>query len=77
VTFGNGLFVAVASNGTSRIMTSQDGITWTLHSFESSDSNQWWDVTFGNGLFCRGTVYEIGTGTTHRDLPGRHDLDFT
>ena len=30
VTFGNGLFVAVAWSGTgNRVMTSPDGITWT------------------------------------------------
>ena len=30
VTFGNGLFVAVAQTGTgNRVMTSPDGITWT------------------------------------------------
>ena len=48
VTFGNGLFVAVA--GTSAIAaTSPDGITWTQRYLPSSQS--WESVTFGGGLF--------------------------
>ena len=32
VTYGNGLFVAVANSGTgNRVMTSYDGINWTLN----------------------------------------------
>jgi len=37
VTYGNGLFVAVASTGTDRVMTSPDAA--------------WFGVTFGNGVF--------------------------
>jgi len=58
VTYGNGLFVAVSSNGTSRVMTSPDGINWTLRS--SPAPNQWWSVTYGNGLFV--AVAQSGTG---------------
>jgi len=40
VTYGNGLFVAVASSGTgNRVMTSPDGITWTLQT--SAADNAW------------------------------------
>ena len=49
VTYGNGLFVAVASNGTNRVMTSPDGITWTARM--AAQANFWYSVTFGNGLF--------------------------
>ncbi|MGB4335287.1 MAG: IPTL-CTERM sorting domain-containing protein [Chromatiaceae bacterium] len=50
VTYGNGLFVAVASSGSgNRVMTSPDGITWTSRA--SAADNQWRSVTYGNGLF--------------------------
>jgi len=49
VTFGNGVFVAVASNGTNRVMTSTDGITWTART--AAEANLWQAVTFGNGMF--------------------------
>jgi predicted RecA/RadA family phage recombinase len=50
VTYGNGLFVAVANSGTgNRVMTSPDGITWTIRT--SAANNSWQSVTYGNGLF--------------------------
>ena len=59
VTYGNGLFVAVASSGTGgRVMTSADGITWALRT--SIDTNAWRSVTYGNGLFV--AVAASGTG---------------
>ena len=59
VTYGNGLFVAVASSGTgNRVMTSPDGITWTSRT--SASDNAWRDVTYGNGLFV--AVATSGTG---------------
>jgi hypothetical protein len=67
VTYGNGLFVAVSSDGTgNRVMTSPDGITWTLGATDnimtSPDGinwtrrqtniyNAWRSVTYGNGVF--------------------------
>jgi len=59
VTFGNGLFVAVAESGTgNRVMTSPDGVTWTSRT--SAVDNTWKSVTFGNGLFV--AVANSGTG---------------
>jgi hypothetical protein len=59
VTYGNGLFVAVANSGTgNRVMTSQDGITWTIRT--SATDNNWYGVTYGNGLFV--AVSYSGTG---------------
>ncbi len=59
VTYGNGLFVAVASSGTgNRVMTSPDGITWTSRT--SAADNLWYSVTYGNGLFV--AVASSGTG---------------
>jgi hypothetical protein len=50
VTYGNGLFVAVANSGTgNRVMTSSDGITWTSRT--SAMDHAWSSVTYGNGLF--------------------------
>ena len=50
VTFGNGLFVAVANSGTTnRVMTSSDGIIWTSQT--TAADNLWKSVTFGNDLF--------------------------
>ncbi len=49
VTYGNGLFVAVAYDGTNRIMTSPDGITWTPRA--AAEANMWHSVTYGDGLF--------------------------
>jgi hypothetical protein len=43
VTYGNGLFVAVSSNGTNRVMTSPDGIIWTSRSIEA---NQWSGIVY-------------------------------
>ncbi len=53
VTYGNGLFVAVGANyggGSGQVMTSPDGINWTLQpSSIGGDSLN--SVTYGNGLF--------------------------
>jgi hypothetical protein len=60
VTFGNGIFVAVAATTTSTstaVMTSTDGITWTPQN--TPEANTWNSVTFGNGLFV--AVAETGT----------------
>jgi hypothetical protein len=51
VTYGNGLFVAVAFTGTSgnRVMTSPDGITWTLR---ATPADYYWEyVAYLNGQF--------------------------
>ncbi len=49
VAYGKGLFVAVSSSGTNRVMTSPDGIAWTPRS--APEANNWYSVTYGNGLF--------------------------
>jgi predicted RecA/RadA family phage recombinase len=67
VTYGNGLFVAVAcgvsasvcdTSSGSRIMTSPDGITWTSRT--SQTTNSWQSVVYGNGLFV--AVANSGSG---------------
>jgi hypothetical protein len=59
VTYGNGLFVAVARTGTNPVMTSPDGINWTARA--AAEANQWYGVTYGNGLFVA-----VSTGGTNR-----------
>jgi hypothetical protein len=59
VTYGNGLFVAVAYTGSgNRVMTSPDGVNWTSRT--SAADNNWLSVTYGNGLFV--AVSDTGTG---------------
>jgi hypothetical protein len=59
ITYGNGLFVAVATTGTGdRVMTSADGINWTTRT--SAADNEWRSVTYGNGLFV--AIAFSGTG---------------
>ena len=48
VTYGNGIFVAVAQITTSAA-SSTDGITWTLRTMPNTSS--WDGVTYGNGTF--------------------------
>jgi hypothetical protein len=71
VTYGNGLFVAVSSNGTNRVMTSPDGITWTSRS--AAVSNPWQSVTYGNGLF----VAVSSTGSGNRVMTSPDGITWT
>ena len=57
VTYGGGLFVAVAgANGASTTIaaSSPDGITWTARTLPASAP--WSSVTYGGGLFAAGQV---------------------
>jgi hypothetical protein len=49
VTYGNGLFVAVAIGGASRVMTSPDGANWTPRAV--ADASRWQSITIGDGQF--------------------------
>lgn len=50
VAYGNNLFVAVANSGLgNRVMTSPDGITWTLLSLTPDDA--WGGIAYANNLF--------------------------
>jgi len=52
VIYGNGIFVAVSSTDTDRVMTSSDGITWTVAAGTSvQNSDTWSSITYGNSLF--------------------------
>jgi len=72
VTYGNGLFVAVAYSGTgNRVMTSLDGITWTQQTTPAN--NNWYGVTYGNGLF----VAVAGSGTGNRVMTSPDGITWT
>ncbi|OGG61897.1 hypothetical protein A3C87_00680 [Candidatus Kaiserbacteria bacterium RIFCSPHIGHO2_02_FULL_49_34] len=72
VTYGNGLFVAVASTGFgNRVMTSPDGITWTSQT--SAADNAWGSVTYGNGLF----VAVAGNGIGDRVMTSPDGITWT
>jgi len=72
VTYGNGLFVAVAAFGTgNRVMTSPDGITWTIRA--SAADNNWNSVTYGNGLF----VAVAASGSGNRVMTSPDGVNWT
>ncbi len=72
VTYGNGMFVAVAGSGTgNRVMTSPDGINWTTRT--SAADNDWRAVTYGNGLF----VAVAGSGTGNRVMTSPDGINWT
>jgi len=50
ITYGNGLYVAVANDGTNRIMTSTDARNWTVRSAPGA-AVPWYDVAYGDNLF--------------------------
>lgn len=63
VTYGEGLFVAVASSGTgNRTAYSYDGWLWTTgdQSFFGAPDNAWQDVAYGNGVFV--AIANTGSG---------------
>ncbi len=70
VTYGNGLFVAVAADGTNRVMTSPDGSTWTAQS--AAEANTWNSVTYGNGLFVA-----VSSDGTHRVMTSPDGVTWT
>ena len=72
ITYGNGLFVAVADTGTgNRVMTSPDGINWTSRT--SAADNNWNGITYGNGLF----VAVTNTGTGNRVMTSPDGINWT
>jgi len=64
------LFVSVAGTGTNRVMTSPDGITWTLR---SSPTNVWRDVCYGVGLY----VAVASSGTNDRVMTSPDGITWT
>ncbi|MDR3021824.1 MAG: hypothetical protein LBU60_04030 [Clostridiales bacterium] len=59
VTFGGGLFVAVSDWGVRRVVTSSNGIDWTLTS-GPYDEQAWQSVTYGIGPNGKGIFVAVG-----------------
>lgn len=49
VIYANGQFVAVSSDGSYRVATSPDGMSWTRRS--AAESNSWGAIAYGSGLY--------------------------
>ncbi len=58
ISIGTGLFVAVSTVGTYRVMYSTNGSTWL--SATAVQNNEWISVTYGNGRFV--AIAQNGTG---------------
>ena len=67
VTYGNGLFVAVAYGG-AIAATSPDGITWTQRAMPSSIA--WCSVTYGDGVFVAVAASSAIAATSPANLIG-------
>jgi hypothetical protein len=70
VTYGAGLFVAVALDDTNSVMTSPDGSAWTVRSVP--ESNNWKSVTYGNGLFV-----SVASNGTNRVMTSPDGINWT
>jgi hypothetical protein len=68
ITYGNGLYVAVARLGTNRIMTSPDGITWTSRS--TIINTEFSGVAYGNGIWVAVANTPFYSGTTFTSYDG-------
>src|SRR5690606_27701947 len=62
-------FVAVAYNGTNRVMTSPDGITWTSR---TAGENNWNSITYGNDIFVA-----VATDGTNRVMTSPDGITWT
>lgn len=74
ITYGNGLFVAIAYHGLNQLMTSPDGITWTPRKVPVAN---WNSICFGNGIFVavgdEGKVMSSSDGITWTERPSVND----
>jgi photosystem II stability/assembly factor-like uncharacterized protein len=65
VTYGNGVFIAVARTGTNRIMRSTDyGLTW--NPIMATEQSNWYSIAYGNGVFI--AVNSNGTNRIMRSI---------
>ncbi|MFZ4457084.1 MAG: fibronectin type III domain-containing protein [Bacteroidales bacterium] len=69
LTYGNGLYVALAIDGSA--MTSPDAITWTNQTVPQA--NNWTSITYGNGLF----VGVASLGGDHRVITSPDGVNWT
>ena len=63
VAYGNGVWIAISTNGTNRVMRStDDGLTWSA--IAASEANDWRSVAYGNGVWV--AVSSNGTNRVMR-----------
>lgn len=73
VAYGAGKFVAVSNTGTSRVMTSTDGTSWTLQASAVAAAGNWTNVQYNNGKFIA-----LGSSTgTHRVMTSPDGITWT
>lgn len=73
VTYGNGIFVAVANSSTgNRVMTSHNGVEW-IQRPAASNTHSWNCVTYGNGIF----VAVSGSGAGQRVMTSPDGITWT
>jgi hypothetical protein len=58
VAYGNGVWVAISSDGTDQVMRSTDGLSWSA--VLATEGNNWESVAYGNGVW----VAVSANGTT-------------
>ena len=73
IAYGNGTFVAVATQGTKHVMTSTNGVDWTAR--DVANSKGWKAVTFGNDLFV--AVSAELNGKTNLIMTSPNGIDWT
>jgi hypothetical protein len=75
IAYGNGQFVAVAATGSGdRVMTSPDGINWTLRT--GIPDYPWSSITYGNGMFVA-VAKGLGTGNLNRIMTSPDGINWT
>ena len=70
VAYGNGLYVAVARDGTNRVMYSSNAINW--NSASAVEATGWNDIAFGNGKFVA-----VADGGTNRTMYSSDGINWT
>lgn len=73
VVYGEGIFVAVSSNGTNRVMTSPDGVTWTSRSAPEDTA----DSTWKSVAYCNGTFVAVANGGTTKVMTSPDGITWT
>jgi len=71
VAYGKGLFMATASSGA--VMSSHDGITWTLG--QSASNNSWTGIAYGNTVFVAVALTGSGDRAMYVTAPISANLD--
>ena len=69
------LFCAVSADGTNRVMTSSNGINWTLQN--ASANNEWRSITWGGSVGNKMFVAVASSGTGNRIMTSPNGINWT